>query len=216
MQARNALTILVGVAVLTFVPASTSHAKKSPQKFTISITGTDVDIPLDLDADSCTTTGGVTVCTDFSAYFTSWGKGTGALGGANTGQAVEEFDPVSGTGCTFLGSSLPIAGCTLTGTSETGCEFKTVGSSASVSRDSATGSLLFETESSTVCFDFSSGPPFNGTADANGTITGGTGKFSGATGTFTTSVHGQTLVQDPAGHGFGWFEGSTTGTITMP
>jgi hypothetical protein len=81
MQTRNALTILVGVAVLTFVPASTSHAKKSPQKFTISITGTYVDIPLDLDADSCTTTGGVTVCTDFSAEFTSGGKGTGALGG---------------------------------------------------------------------------------------------------------------------------------------
>jgi hypothetical protein len=215
MQTRNALMLLVGIAVFTFVPASTSHADKNPQKFTISISGTDVDIPLDLDADSCTTSVGVTVCTDFSAEFTSGGKGTGALAGDNTGQAVEEFDPVSGSGCTILGSSVPIAGCTLTGSSEKGCEFKTAGS-AIVSRDNATGDLLFETESSTVCFDLSSAPPFNATADAHGTITGGTGKFSGATGTFTTSVHGQTLVSDPAGHGFGWFEGSTTGTITTP
>jgi hypothetical protein len=74
MQTRNALMLLVGIAVFTFVPASTSHADKNPQKFTISISGTDVDIPLDLDADSCTTSVGVTVCTDFSAEFTSGGK----------------------------------------------------------------------------------------------------------------------------------------------
>jgi len=36
--------------------------------------------------------------------------------------------------------------------------------------------------------------------------TGGTGKFSGATGTFTSVANGQTLVSDPAGYGFGWFE----------
>jgi hypothetical protein len=215
MPTRNALTLLVGIAVFTFVPASTSHADKNSQKFTSSISGTIVNIPLDLDADSCTTSGGVTVCTDFSSYFTSSAKGTGAAGGDSTGQAVEEYDPVSGSGCTFLGSSLPIASCTLTGTSETGCEFKSV-ASAIVSRDSATGDLLFETESTTVCEDLSSGPPFNSTAAANGTITGGTGKFSGATGTFTSVAHGQTLVSDPAGHGFTWFEGSSTGTITTP
>jgi hypothetical protein len=214
MQTRNAFTILVGVAVLTFVPASTSHAAKHSNQFKSSFSGTDVNIPLDLDADSCTTSGGVTVCTDFSAYFTDSGKATGTIGGF-TDQAVEEFDPVSGSGCTILGSPAPIAGCTLTGSSETGCEFKTVGG-AIVLRANATGDLLFETESSTLCLDLSSAPPFNGTADAHGTITGGTGKFSGATGTFTTAVHGQTLVSDPAGHSFGGFEGSSTGTITTP
>ena len=192
MQTRNALTLLVGVVVLTFVPASTSHAAKSSQKFNTSFSGTIVNIPLDFDADSCTTSGGVTVCTDFSSYFTSSAKGTGAVGGDSTGQAVEEYDPVSGSGCNIFGSPAPIAGCTLT------------------------GSMLFETESTTVCEDLSSGPPFNSTAAANGTITGGTGKFSGATGTFTSVAHGQVLLSDPTGHGFGWFEGSSTGTITTP
>jgi hypothetical protein len=215
MQTRNALTLLVGVVVLTFVPASTSHAAKSSQKFTISSGGTTVNIPLDLDADSCTTSGGVTFCTDFSVYFTASLKGTGALGGDSTEQAVEEYDPVSGSGCSIFGSPAPIAGCTLTGGSETGCEFKSVGS-ALVLRANATGDLLFETESTTVCEDLSSGPPFNVTTAAEGTITGGTGKFSGATGTFTSVAHGQVLLSDPTGHGFGWFEGSSTGTITTP
>jgi hypothetical protein len=215
MQTRNALMLSVGIAVLTFVPASISHAAKQSQKFTTTESGTTVNIPLDLDADSCTTTGGVTVCTDFSVYFTNSTKGTGALGGDSTAQAVEEYDPVSGSGCSIFGSPAPIAGCTLAGSSATGCEFKSVGS-AIVLRSNATGDLLFETESTTVCEDLSSGPPFNVTAAAEGTITGGTGKFSGATGTFTAVAHGQVLLSDPTGHGFGWFEGSSTGTITTP
>jgi len=210
---KGAIRLFGGFAVLTLLAGGVAHAKT--RKFTSSASGTIVNIPLDLDADSCTTSGGVTVCTDFSTYFTSSAKATGTIGGASTGQAVEEYDPVSGSGCNILGAPVPIASCTLTGSSETGCEFKSVGS-AIVYRANATGDLLFETESTTVCEDLSSGPPFNATAAAHGTITGGTGKFSGATGKFTAAAHGQVLVTDPTGHGFGWFEGSTTGTITTP
>jgi hypothetical protein len=210
---KGAFRFFGGIAVLTLLAGGVAHART--QKFTSSTSGTIVDIPLDPDADSCTTSGTLTVCTDFSAYFTSSAKGTGGIGGESTSQAVEEYDAVSGSGCTIMGAPAPIASCTLAGSSETGCEFKSV-SSAIVSRDSATGDLLFQTESTTVCLDLSTGPPLNSTAAANGTITGGTGKFLGATGKFTAVAHGQTLVSDPAGHGFTWFEGSSTGTITKP
>jgi hypothetical protein len=210
---KGALRLFCGVAVLGLLAGGIAHA--GTQKFTSSSSGTTANIPLDLDADSCTTSGGVTVCTDFSVYFTFSSKATGTIGGDSTDQAVEEYDPVSGSGCNIMGALVPIASCTLTGSSETGCEFKSVGS-AIVYRANATGDLIFETESTTVCDDLSSGPPFNVTAAANGTITGGTGKFSSATGTFTAAAHGQVLVSDPAGHGFGWFVGSSTGTVTTP
>lgn len=210
---KAALRLFAGMTVLIFVVGGVVHA--GTKRFKASISGTTVNIPLDLDADSCTTSGGLTVCTDFSTYFTSSAKATGSIGGANTGQAVEEYDRVSGSGCTIMGAPAPIAGCTLRGSRETGCEFKSV-ASAIVLRAMATGDLIFETQSTTVCEDLSSGPPFNVTAAAHGTITGGTGKFSGATGTFTAAARGQVLVSDPAGHGFGWFAASSIGTVTTP
>jgi hypothetical protein len=210
---KETFRLFGGIAVLTLLVGGVAYA--GTQKFTLTSSGTNVSIPLDPDADSCTTIGGVTFCTDFSLHFDFSVKGTGALGGDSTVQGVEEYDPVSGSGCTIMGAPAPIAGCTLAGSSEKGCEFKSVGS-AIVIRDSATGDLLFETESTTVCDDLSSGPPNNATAAANGKITGGTGKLSGATGTFNSVAHGQELVSDPAGHGFSWVEGSSSGTITTP
>jgi hypothetical protein len=210
---KRALRLFGGFAVLTLLAGGVAHART--QTFTSSVSGTLVNIPLDLDADSCTTSGGVTVCTDYSAYFTFSSNTTGIIG-SGTGQAVEEYDPVSGSGCTIMGAPAPIAGCTLTGSSERGCKLKSV-ASALVLRANATGDLLFETESTTVCIDLSSSrPPFNNTAAAHGKITGGTGMFSGATGSFTAVAHGQELVSDPAGHGFAWFKGNSTGTITTP
>ena len=210
---KGAFRLFGGLAMLMLLAGGAAYA--GTQSFKSSASGTTANIPLDPDSDSCTTSGGVTVCSDFSVYFNYASKATGTIGGDSTDQAVEEYDPVSGSGCKIMGASVAIAGCTLTGSSETGCEFKSV-SSAIVYRANATGDLLFETESTTVCEDLSSGPPFNVTAAAHGTITGGTGKFSGATGTFTAAAHGQVLVADPAGHGFGWFVGNSTGTITTP
>jgi hypothetical protein len=88
---------------------------------------------------------------------------------------------------------------------------------AEVYRINPSGDPLFTTDSDTVCEDLSIGPPFNYIVNANvATITGGTGKLARATGTLTGNGNGQVLLSDPAGHDFGWFNGTLTGTITTP
>jgi hypothetical protein len=61
-----------------------------------------------------------------------------------------------------------------------------------------------------------SGPLFNLTASFKETITGGTGKNAGATGTETGTLHGQSFEIDPADNSLAWSEVSFTGTITTP
>ena len=106
-----------------------------------------------------------------------------------------------------------IASCTLAESSEQGCAFQAVGG-AEVDRDNSKGELLFSTQSQTFCWDLSSGPPFNYTGTFENTITGGTGKNAGATGSFSGTFHGQTLTLDAAFHGLGWVEVNSAGTIT--
>jgi hypothetical protein len=64
--------------------------------------------------------------------------------------------------------------------------------------------------------DLSSGPPFNLTGGGASTITGGTAKNAGITGTSTFTFHGQLLTADAAGHAFTWSESTSTGTINRP
>lgn len=211
MRTRKVFGLMAAITALTLVSTANSRAGDK-STFKAHESGSFINIPLDPDADSCTTNGGVTTCTDFSVHGTFTATGTGP----STVQFVGEYDPVSGTGCTIFGSPVPIAGCTLSGSSEKGCEFQSVGE-AVVYQVSPSGDLFFTTESDTVCEDLSAGLPFNYTVTVNqATITGGTGKFTGATGTVTGSGHGQVLLSDPAGHGFGWFEGTASGTITTP
>jgi len=121
---------------------------------------------------------------------------------------------VSGSGCNLPGvGPVPIATCTLSGSSEQGCQFQTV-SDAEVDRYKPSGDLLVSTGKATVCLDLSSGLPSNTTRSANLTITGGTGKFAGASGTINLTFHGQTLLADPAGHGFSWFV-TDSGTMSI-
>jgi hypothetical protein len=213
MKRRILFKVLAGTLGLTFLAGGVAHA--GTQKFTSSSSGTGISIPIDVDSDSCfAAPSGAVVCTDYSNY--SNVSGQKSPGGRFTSQSVFEYDPVSGAGCNIGGKVVPgIASCTLAGSSEQGCEFESVGGTA-VERDDATGDLLFTTFVSTVCGDLSSGPPFNITASGTGTITGGTGKNAGAKGTSTTTVHGQILTSDAAGHGISWSEGSETGTITTP
>jgi hypothetical protein len=212
MQIRG-FKLFAGIVVLMFVAGGVAHA--GTQKFTSTSSGTTVDIPIDPDSDSCfAAPSGAVVCTDYSAYFNFSQKRS--PGGNFTSQSVFEFDPVSGTSCNIGGTVVPgIASCTLAGSSEQGCKLQAVGG-AQVDRDNSTGDLLFSTLVATVCIDLSSGPPFNITASGTETITGGTGKNAGATGTSTATTHGQVLTSDAAGHGIGWFEGSSSGTITRP
>jgi hypothetical protein len=115
--------------------------------------------------------------------------------------------------------------CTVRGgTSEAGTEFSLVGRTE-VLRFTATGDLLFfssrpGTDSVVLCADFSKfpTPPFPYIVDEEtGIITGGTGAFDGATGTFTATESGAFLSTDPAGKtGFGWFKSHVVITLTRP
>jgi hypothetical protein len=206
------VTLVIGLALALGsgrAEAETKHVK-------CTTTGTFVDIPIDLDSDSCfAAANGATVCTDYSSY--SNYSFFCSPGGRQTGQVIAEYDPVAGSGCNIGGNVVPgIASCTLADSSEQGCAFQNVGG-AEVDRDDSTGDLTFLAYSSeTVCIDLSSGPPFNFTANFDQTITGGTGKNAGATGTLSGTYHGQTLTSDAALHGFGWFEVKWTETITTP
>jgi hypothetical protein len=211
---------IFALVVLAFLAGQRADAESKTTSFKGTFSGTGADIPIDLDSDSCTTSGGVTVCADFSGLFTFGGKTSGGVGSGHfTGQGLLESDAVPGTGCKFASFSLPIHSCTI-GSVTSGCEFQLAGAS-SVFRDSATGDLeifqLAASPPSTVCVDLTSGvPPFNiiGTEHLN--IMGGTGKFAGVTGTFTATDVGQTLSSDAAGHGFGWFSETFAGTETRP
>jgi hypothetical protein len=161
-------------------------ANAGTKAFTCSASGSVVDIPIDFDSDSCfTAANGATVCTDYSGQADLLNKCS--PGGRSTSHNVVEVDPVAGSGCNIGGSVVPgIASCTLAGSSEQGCAFQSVGG-AEVDRDNSSGELTFSTQSQTFCWDLSSGPPFNFTGSFENTITGGTGKNAGATGSFRLS-----------------------------
>lgn len=83
-----------------------------------------------------------------------------------------------------------------------------------VNRFNSTGDLIFgEYTSVSACFDLVTLiQSYHGTF----TITGGTGRFEGATGTGEFSGVARFLFQDAAGNFFGEQSGTYTGTITIP
>jgi hypothetical protein len=127
--------------------------------------------------------------------------------GKFTAQNTDEFAP-DGKTCTVPG-----------GTAGAGTEFTLVGDVA-VQRFTATGDLLFfKSTSGTSCTDFSTlpTPPFPFVLTETGVVTGGTGEFFRATGTFTVKVQGAFLSIDATGaRGFGWFTSSAVTTVTVP
>jgi hypothetical protein len=134
------------------------------------------------------------------------GEGIGNAG-KFTAQNVDELAP-DGNHCTVPGRA--------TGA---GTEYTLVGDVA-VTRFTATGDLLFfKSTSGTECADFSTfpTPPFPFILTETGVVTGGTGKYSGATGTFTVKVKGATLSLDATGaRVFGWFKSTAETTVTVP
>jgi hypothetical protein len=127
--------------------------------------------------------------------------------GKFTDKAVDELAP-DGHTCTVPG-----------GAAGAGAEFTLVGD-VGVTRFTATGDLLFfKSTSGTSCADFSTfpTPPFPFIATETGVDTGGTGKYSGATGTFTVKIKGAFLSLDKTGaRGFGWFQSTSVNTVTVP
>ncbi len=212
MQIR-AIRLFAWLVALMFVASGAARAGTKVENCTAS--GSGVSLPVDLDSDSCfTASNGATVCTDSSGYDNF--SGECSPGGRFTGQGLVEVDPVSGSGCNIAGTTVPgIASCTLAGSSEQGCQFQLVGGSEA-RRDTVSGDLTFYSFStdSSLCADLSSGPPFNFTSSEKATITGGTGKNAGVSGTETGTGHGQILTSDVAGHGLSWEESSFTDTIT--
>jgi hypothetical protein len=206
--------VVLSAAVFLLLWGRRVEAAGQSLEFKGSLSGTTATIPLDLDADSCSTTDGVTICADSSALAAFAGKQAGGIeAGEYTGQAVGEADPVPGTGCLIAPTT--IQSCRI-GSVTDGCEFQGVAGDA-VLRFSRTGDLeILQLTSSTLCGDLSKGLPANFTFKQSYAITGGTGRFAGATGTFTETGRGQALDEDPQGHEFDWAQASYSGTITAP
>jgi len=136
----------------------------------------------------------------------------GVFGGPSTGQEVNEIVPVSGTGCIIAPAA--IASCTL-GAITNACEFQLVAGGSGASIRSATGSVLVHTiTGGTFCVEGTTGPPFNWASTETVSFSGGTGEFTGVTGTGTGVATGQITTFDFAGHGFSWFTGTSTETLT--
>jgi hypothetical protein len=127
--------------------------------------------------------------------------------GTFTFQVVNEFAP-DGKTCTVPG-----------GGAGAGTEFTLVGE-VGVARFTETGDLLFfKATSITLCEDLSTlpTPPFPFIDTEAGVVTGGTGAYSGATGTFTATGAGAALSLDATGvRSFGWFTNSVVTTVTVP
>jgi hypothetical protein len=136
------------------------------------------------------------------------GSGEMQPGGQITNEVIAQFNP-DGHTCTVPGEA-PNAG------TETA-----LAGDAGVVRFKSSGDLLYtHATSGTGCVDFSSGtPPFPIFGSESGVFTGGTGKYAGATGSFTLTENGALLaVPALSGAGFGFFEAdqrSVTGTLTV-
>jgi len=87
------------------------------------------------------------------------------------------------------------------------------GTGHGVARNTATGALIFQQDtSSTVCLDLTNGIYYFSGA---GVITGGTGRFAGATGSYTFKGSATDLYRDAAGNFFGEQSGTDEGAITI-
>jgi hypothetical protein len=143
--------------------------------------------------------------------------------GANlAGQAIAAGEQKPGGRFTLEGISQDAPdgeSCTLTGgTPNAGIETAVVDGNA-VMRFKPSGDLLYLHETSaTTCIDLSGTPPFRLAGSASFVITGGTGKYAGATGTETGNLSG-VILSLPSEPGFGVFaafNGTVKGTLTTP
>ena len=207
--------LLLVLPALTLVANVRVGATASKSKgFTAAFSGTSVTVPLDIDLDSCSNTVPST-CTDSSSYANYTGKitGGGSFSGPFSGQAVEELVPEAGTGCSLNPTGWK--SCTL-GTATDACEFSIAG--GSFVNQKSTGDLAYGsiTPGGTECVDYNSSggfaTPYKFSQSSNWAVTGGTGKLSGSTASFTNTIAGQILSNDLQGHNFNWFAATTKGT----
>jgi hypothetical protein len=120
--------------------------------------------------------------------------------GESTNQGVVERVPVASPGVCSAGQ----------------VEFALVAGKAVGTLLKTRDQVFSQLTSSTFCFDPATG---NFSGHDTGIITGGTGEFEGATGSFEQSFTGSTLLADPdpaSRQSFGPFTGEFSGTITLP
>jgi hypothetical protein len=96
---------------------------------------------------------------------------------------------------------------------------QTIGQNRTVTTDEKTGDQLFSRiTSGTLCIDFSTFPAPT-SASTHHEIIGGTGKLTGATGTYDSQTTGSYLMigfKNGVFGGFGQFTGTSDGTVTVP
>jgi hypothetical protein len=186
---RRSLTI--GLMLSCVIALGSSKAEAGKLTLKGSFSGTFVNMQTDTNADGV------------KANLNSVGA-KGTLG-PSTIQGVNEYvssgpatcpNGNAGDGSTLLRSSNPAAPANF------------------VQRFESTGDLLFYEETSgTSCFDPDTSIEFFSTTTK---ITGGTGRFEGATGTGEVSGTANDLFDDAAGNFFGAQSGTFTATITIP
>ena len=137
-------------------------------------------------------------------------NGDGQKGGLNTGG----FKGTLGSGTFQSVVELVFSGPGTCPNGNPGFNFTSLpGTGHSVGRHDSTGDLTFTEVTETLCFDPATLIQFfSGTE----TITGGTGRFAGATGSDTFSGTAKTLFEDAAGNFFGEFSGTLEGTLITP
>ena len=203
--------IVVGIALLVLTQ---SDAAAKNYAIASTTSGSSAQVSIDLDGNNCVTANGLFICPADSALSTDGGNASkGPETGPFTAQDVSEAIPASGTGCSYNPGS--IQSCTI-GSATDGCLFNYVGGSG-VTRNTASGDLSFASlTSGTLCINVNGALPWNFAGQEVWTITGGTGKVSGISGSFTSTFTGQVLQNDPAGHGMSWFASSNTGNAAVP
>jgi hypothetical protein len=192
MRLTRRIAICLGLLVFGFYIVTATRADAWTKTIKGTATGTAVSANFDFDDPG-----------EGTPAFYVHGEGKGKSGGFSY-QALVEVAP-DGNQCTVTGR-----------TPNAGSEFKLVTPDARVAvfRYASTGDLLFtKATDATLCAD-SSG---SYSASTTNEITGGTGKFAGASGTVTTTENGAFLTSDASKkRSFGWFHSDIVTCLILP
>ncbi|MGB2887874.1 MAG: hypothetical protein WBC04_09270 [Candidatus Acidiferrales bacterium] len=194
MVTSGVLLAFVAIAVLLAIRVRAQENAEGT-KSSGEVSGTLVSATFDFDHADLSTPANVVTFTGSDPRF-----------GRVAGQYLGEFTP-DGLTCTPPG-----------GVAGKGTEFILMAETGVVTRLKTGSQLFFTATSGKQCIDFSASPapPFPFNLSKTDSITGGTGEFTGATGTLTTEGSGAILAIDPSHHVFGWVQIKYDARINLP
>jgi hypothetical protein len=197
MDMKKLVGICLGLMMVIIESAAVATPAEAKTNKTIKGTATGTAVSANFDFENSD---------ESTPAFYVHGEGKGQ-GGSFSYQALVEVAP-DGRPCIVSGAA-----------TNTGLEFSLVspGARVAIFRYTATGDLLFaKTTSTTLCADLSSStPPYSFQTASD--IAGGTGKFSGASGTVTSTGNGAFLSFDASGkRQFVWFHEYIVTNLTLP